>query len=73
MAGMFLSPHGVFDESKGFSNCCKACCKMLGTTTRPCWIKLPTYAIANGVHLIGDAPSKLTRMNDVELALVSMA
>ena len=68
MASMFLSPRGVFDESKGF-NCCKSCYKNLGTTTKPCRIKLSPYAIANGI-LIGDAPSKLTRLNDVELALL---
>jgi hypothetical protein len=70
MASMFLSPRGIFDESKGF-NCCKSCYKNLGMTTKPCRIKLPPYAIANRVH-IGDAPLELTRLNDVELALVSM-
>jgi hypothetical protein len=71
MATMFLSPRGVFDESKGF-NCCNTCCKILGSSTKPYRIKLPKYAIVNGV-LIGDAPSELTSLNNVELALVSMA
>jgi hypothetical protein len=69
MAGTFLSPRGIFDESKGFNCYYKPCCKILGMTTRPYRIKLPMYAIANGV-LIGDAPYQLTRLNDVELALV---
>ena len=72
MDGMFLSPRGVFDECKGF-NCCKECCKVMGSATiRPYRMKLPIYAIANG-SLIGDAPLELTQLNDVELALVSLA
>jgi hypothetical protein len=71
MDSMFLSPGGVFDERKGF-NCCKPCCKNLDTTTKPFRVILPVHAIADGV-LVGDAPTKLTRLNDVELSLVAMA
>ena len=72
MDGMFLSPRGVFDECKGF-NCCKECCKVMGSATiKPSRMILPMYAIANG-SLIGDAPLELTQLNDVELALVSLA
>jgi hypothetical protein len=42
LAGMFLSPCGDFDESKGF-NCGTACCKMLGIPAKSFWIKLPMY------------------------------
>ena len=35
-------------------------------------VKLPKYAIANGA-IIGDAPVKLTSLNDIKLALVSIA
>ena len=45
---------------------------MLGTSTQPCHVKLPKYAIANSA-VIGNAPVKLTGLNDVELALVSIA
>jgi hypothetical protein len=74
MDGMFLLPRGVFDECKGF-NCCKECCKvsMGSNTTKPNRMKLPMYAIATNGSLIGDAPLELTRLNDVELALVSLA
>ena len=69
---MFLSPRGVFEECNGFK-CCKECCKVMGSATmKPCRVKLPKYAIANG-SLIGDAPLELTQLNDVELALVSLA
>ena len=71
MLSMFLSPHGVFVADKGF-NCCQACVKILNTSTQPYCVKSPKYTIANGA-IIGDAPVKLTRLNDVELALVSIA
>ena len=71
MKHMFLSPRGVFDPTKGF-NCCQMCCQCLGTETKPVRVKLPEYAIANGL-LIGEAPIELTELNDVELALVSLA
>jgi len=71
MVSMFLSPRGVFDETSGF-NCCQMCCQCLATKTKPCWVKLPKYAIATGI-LMGEAPRKLTELNEVELALVSMA
>jgi hypothetical protein len=71
MKPMFLSPRAVFDSDIGF-NCCKVCVKMLVNSTKPYYVKLPKYAIANGA-IVGDAPVELTSLNDVELALVSIA
>ena len=45
---------------------------MLNTSMQPYHVKLPKYAIANGA-IIGDAPVEWTHLNDVELALVSIA
>ena len=45
---------------------------MLNTSTKPNHVKPPKYAIANGT-IIGDAPVKLTSLNDIELVLVSIA
>ena len=72
MSTMFLSPHGVFDASRNGFICCGSCCKILGSSTKPYRVKLPKYAIANGA-IIGNAPTELTSLNDVELALVSRA
>ena len=71
MAPMFLSPRGVFDPEEGFA-CCQTCCKQLNTETKPNRVKLPRYAIATG-NVIGGAPPELTELNEVELALVSLA
>ena len=67
----------VFVTSRSF--CCRQRLQllpnlheMLNTSTQSYCVKLLKYAIANGA-IIGDAPVKLTSLNDVELVLVSIA
>jgi hypothetical protein len=68
---MYLSPRGFYKTDEGFQ-CCKICTAALNTKIKPYRIKLPRFAIANGC-LFGDAPNELTILNDVELALISLA
>jgi hypothetical protein len=72
MDEMYLSPRGYYQVEKDGFQCCKLCTAALNTKARPARIRLPRFAIANGC-LFGEAPTELTCLNDVELALVSLA
>jgi len=72
MEGMYLSPRGCFQVDKEGFQCCKICTAALNTKVKPCRVRLPRFAIANGC-LFGHAPPALTVLNDAELALISMA
>jgi hypothetical protein len=72
MNKMYLSPRGDCKEDKEGFQCCKQCVKILNTKVKPNRITLPRFAIANGA-VFGEAPPKLTELNDAELALVSLA
>jgi hypothetical protein len=71
MEPMFLSPRGVYEGPKGFQ-CCQKCCESLDGTTQPRHVKLPRFAIANGM-LTGYPPTCLQELTEVELVLVSRA
>ena len=73
---MILSPrsYGKVKGTKKYLGCCKECYNFIMMALRPDteYKGPPKFAICNGL-MIGSAPQVLSKLNEVELAMISLA